>query len=185
MFPNQNNRRLLKKLHLLSFSIFFWSLLYMSVKLISFSYWSCNDAWLIKDSWKWQITIIKVLFVLFLFSYTYSPSRGKIIGSLSGTLTLISGIGLLVYFCCFRRCSKSAEGAAYHDPDEVYNLPSPHHQFAPTGTAVTIGGYTPAIDPQVHTYPVPLGPNPNYYPVSNRSKVLIFPLLNILFGVFI
>ncbi|VDL34948.1 unnamed protein product [Hymenolepis diminuta] len=96
--------------------------------------------------------------------YTYSPSRGKVIGSLFGTLMVILNIGLVVYFCCLRRRSKAADAAAYHDPDEVYSLPTPHHQFTPTGTAVTIGGYTPAIDPQVHTYPVPVGPYPSYYP---------------------
>ncbi|KAM3175497.1 hypothetical protein ACTXT7_008408 [Hymenolepis weldensis] len=93
---------------------------------------------------------------------TYSPSLGKIIGSLFGILMAILGIGLVAYFCCPQRYSES--DVAYSDSDEVYSLPTPHHQLTPNGIAVTIGGYTPAIDPQLPTYPVPVGPNPSYYP---------------------
>nr|CDS28838.2 hypothetical transcript [Hymenolepis microstoma]CUU97913.1 hypothetical transcript [Hymenolepis microstoma] len=96
--------------------------------------------------------------------YTHSSSRGTTIGSLFGTLMMILCIGLIVYFCCLRRRSKSSNPRSTNDADELYRFHMPHHQPTSIGTGVTIGGYAPAFDPQVPPPPVPSGPNPTYYP---------------------
>ncbi|KAL5103492.1 hypothetical protein TcWFU_002413 [Taenia crassiceps] len=101
--------------------------------------------------------------------YSYSQPRGTIIGSLFGTLLMILGIGLLVYFCCLRRRRKQSPSAV----DEVFSTPSP----LPQPSFVTVGGYVPALDPDVPTYPVPVsksGPYPDQpppYPASVPSGI--------------
>ncbi|VDM33187.1 unnamed protein product [Hydatigera taeniaeformis] len=89
--------------------------------------------------------------------YSYSQPRGTIIGSLFGTLLMILGIGLLAYFCCLRRRRKQSSPM----PDEVFSVPS---QPPPPPNFVTVGGYAPALDPNVPTYPVPVSKS-NAYPL--------------------
>ncbi|VDO00272.1 unnamed protein product [Rodentolepis nana] len=96
--------------------------------------------------------------------FTHSSSRGTTIGSLFGTLMMILCIGLIIYFCCLRRRSKSSTQVLAHDPDELYRLPTSLRQPTSIGTGVTVGGYAPAFDHQVPPPPVPSGPDPIYYP---------------------
>ncbi|KAL5963721.1 Dynamin-3 [Taenia solium] len=103
--------------------------------------------------------------------YSYSQPRGTIIGSLFGTLLMILGIGLLVYFCCLRRRRKQSPSVA----DEVFSVPS--SPPPPPPNFVTVGGYTPALDPGEPTYPVSIsksGPYPDQpppYPASVPSGI--------------
>ncbi|KAH9282524.1 hypothetical protein ECG_05085 [Echinococcus granulosus] len=98
--------------------------------------------------------------------YSYSQPQGRIIGSLFGTLLMILGIGLLAYFFCLRRRRK--QSSSMHD------MPAPP---PPPPNFVTVGGYAPALDPRVPTYPVPVSKSDPYldppppYPASVPSGI--------------
>ncbi|KAM7542526.1 hypothetical protein Aperf_G00000003524 [Anoplocephala perfoliata] len=99
------------------------------------------------------------------YGYNYSPSHGRIIGSLFGTLLMILGVGLVVYFCCIRRRPKFSDVAAHDGGEADVNFPSPSpYPPPPTGNVVTVGGYAPAFDHQVPAYPAPMPSGRETYP---------------------
>nr|CDS28839.1 expressed protein [Hymenolepis microstoma]CDS35382.1 expressed protein [Hymenolepis microstoma] len=94
--------------------------------------------------------------------YAHSSSLGTIIGYIVGVLVMILCIGLILYYCCLESSSESSIGDSTIDSDESTSI----------GTDITVGGYDSAFDPQVPPPPVPSGPNPTYYPVSNHLMLL-------------
>ncbi len=73
-------------------------------------------------------------------------------GSLFGTLFMALAIGGVIYCCCCRRRKTASQPVATTDFEDAPGV-------------VTMGGYAPATDPNVPTYPFPVA-KPAEYPVS-------------------